>query len=31
MTCTVVLEAPPRQSAELAVLRGWRAGARAEH
>ena len=31
MTCTVVLEAPPRQLAVLAALREWRAGARAEH
>ena len=31
MTCTVVLEAPPRQSAVLAALREWRAAARGEH
>jgi RND family efflux transporter MFP subunit len=31
MTCTVVLEAPPRQSAVLAALRGWRTAASAEH
>jgi multidrug resistance efflux pump len=30
MTCTVVLDAPPRQWAVLAALRGWRA-ARTEH
>jgi RND family efflux transporter MFP subunit len=28
MTCTVVVEAPPRQWAVLAVLRGWQAAAR---
>jgi hypothetical protein len=31
MTCTVVLEAPPRQSAVLAALREWRTAARPEH
>ena len=31
MTCTVVLEAPPRQWAVLAALREWRAAARDEH
>jgi len=28
MTCTVVVEAPPRQWAVLAALREWRAAAR---
>jgi hypothetical protein len=31
MTCTVIIEAPPRQWALLTALRQWRAGAPAEH